>query len=179
MKTTETGQTAGGAEPKPAPPKGADEPGSAGSPPGGRRANKPASPKGADKPASSKPADKPGSAEFPLGGRRADKPASPKHADKPASPKHADKPVLIDSLPMARYGFVVHGYLTSGARISIKGIVYARKDLYYQARARVLDSILKEIPTLELDENPIGLKMQEGKRCVPPEDLSLLGRPKS
>ncbi|WP_334319512.1 hypothetical protein OH491_07135 [Termitidicoccus mucosus] len=43
----------------------------------------------------------------------------------------------------------------------------------------MLDSVLKEIPTLELDEEEfVGLRMQTGGgRCVPPEDLSILGRP--
>jgi hypothetical protein len=97
---------------------------------------------------------------------------------KPAPSEGAGKPILIGSLPMARYGFVVHGHLASGVGITIKGIVYARRDLYYQAQARVLDSVLKEIPTLMLDEEaPVGLRMLSG-RCVPPEDLSILGRPK-
>jgi hypothetical protein len=129
---------------------------------GGAR-QKPAPAKGANKPASAKGANKP---------------ATAKGASKSAVPKGADEPVLIDSLPMARYGFVVHGWLANRARISVKGVVYARRGLYYQAKARVLDSILKEIPALELDEDPIGLKMLDGKRCTPPADLSLLGRPK-
>jgi hypothetical protein len=98
---------------------------------------------------------------------------------KPAPPEGAGEPVLIDSLPMARYSFVVRGHLASGAQILIKGVVYARKGLYYQARARGLDSVLKEIPTLKLDEEElVGLRMHSGK-CAPPEDLSILGRPKS
>jgi hypothetical protein len=97
---------------------------------------------------------------------------------KPASAA-GGAPVLIDTLPMARYAFVVRGYLASRAKITIKGIVHARRGLYYQARARALDSILREIPSLELDEDaPIGLQMRDGGRCVPPDDLSLLGRPR-
>ncbi|OAM91603.1 hypothetical protein OH491_24415 [Termitidicoccus mucosus] len=91
----------------------------------------------------------------------------------PVPPEDAREPVLLDSLPMARYSFTVRGYLASGAKITIRGAVYARKGLYYQARARVLDSVLKEIPTLELDENPIGLRMG---RCIPTEDFGFLGR---
>jgi hypothetical protein len=86
---------------------------------------------------------------------------------------------LISSLPMARYSFVVRGHLANGADVTLRGIVYARKGLYYQAQARVLDSILKEIPTLQLDEdNLVALKMQTGGGCAPPGDLSILGRPK-
>ncbi|OAM89121.1 hypothetical protein OH491_12715 [Termitidicoccus mucosus] len=98
---------------------------------------------------------------------------------KPAPPEDAGGPVLIDSLPMARYSFVVRGRLANGAEIIIKGGVYAKRGLYYQAQARVLDSVLREIPTLKLDEEaPVGLRMHLGK-CAPPEDLSILGRPKS
>ena len=98
--------------------------------------------------------------------------------EKPSRRKKASEPVLIDSLPMARYGFVVRGHLANGAEIIVRGVVHARKELYYQAQARALDSILKEIPTLELDENPVGLKMLKGGGRVPPENLSILGRPK-
>lgn len=44
----------------------------------------------------------------------------------------------------------------------------------------MLDSVLKEIPTLELDEEEfVGLRMQTGGgRCVPPEDLGILRRSK-
>ncbi|MDR0901415.1 MAG: hypothetical protein LBM92_01435 [Opitutaceae bacterium] len=85
-------------------------------------------------------------------------------------------PVGIESLPMARYAFIVHGYLANCAGVSIRGVVYAKRGMYYQARARVLDSILKEIPTLELDdEDPVGLRMFEGK-CDSPADFGILGR---
>ncbi|OAM89968.1 hypothetical protein OH491_16860 [Termitidicoccus mucosus] len=95
-------------------------------------------------------------------------------------PEDAREPLLIDSLPMARYGFTVRGRLANGAEAVIRGVVYAKRGMYYQAQARVLDSVLKEIPTLELDENPVGLKMRSGGGyVVPPEDLSILGRPKS
>ncbi|OAM91491.1 hypothetical protein AW736_02895 [Termitidicoccus mucosus] len=92
-------------------------------------------------------------------------------------PEGAREPVLIDSLPMVRYSFVVRGHLASGAQVTIKGVVYARRGLYYQARARVLDSVLKEIPTLQLDEEElVGLRMQTGGgRCIPPENLGFLG----
>jgi hypothetical protein len=97
---------------------------------------------------------------------------------KPASPKDGGPPVLIDSLPMARYAFVVRGHLTNSAKITVKGIVHARRGLYYQARARALDSVLGEIPTLELDEDaPIGLQMRDG-RCAQPDDPSPSGSPK-
>jgi hypothetical protein len=90
------------------------------------------------------------------------------------------KPILIDSLPMARYAFVVYGRLANGAEVTIKGTVHARKGLYYQAQARAIDSILKEIPTLQLaDENPVGLKMHLGGKGIPPKDLSILGHPKT
>ncbi|OAM91945.1 hypothetical protein AW736_26135 [Termitidicoccus mucosus] len=95
------------------------------------------------------------------------------------SPKDTREPALIDSLPMARYSFVARGYLANGTEIVIRGTVYARKGVYYQAQARVLDSILKEISTLELDENGVGLKMCSGGRCAPPQDLSILGRSKA
>ncbi|OAM91568.1 hypothetical protein OH491_23780 [Termitidicoccus mucosus] len=97
----------------------------------------------------------------------------------PVPPEGAREPVLIDTLPMARYSFIVRGHLASGAQITIRGVVHARRGLYYQAQARVLDSILKEIPSLELDDdNLVALKMQTGGGCTPPHDLSLLGRPR-
>ncbi|WP_334319513.1 hypothetical protein OH491_07115 [Termitidicoccus mucosus] len=43
----------------------------------------------------------------------------------PAPREGAREPVLINSLPMARYSFIVRGHLASGARIIIKGVVYA------------------------------------------------------
>ncbi|MDR0351867.1 MAG: hypothetical protein LBI02_00405 [Opitutaceae bacterium] len=100
-----------------------------------------------------------------------------KASSNPGLPQNAGKPVLIDSLPMTRYSFVVRGRLSSGAETVIRGIVHARKGLYYQARARVLDSVLKEIPTLVLDEDgPVGLKMHAPRRCLPPQDPSRLER---
>ncbi|MDR2673937.1 MAG: hypothetical protein LBC18_03485 [Opitutaceae bacterium] len=90
-------------------------------------------------------------------------------------PKGARETEYIDSLPMARYAFVVRGRLANGASILVRGNVYARKDMYYQAQARALDSILKEIPSLELDEtDAIGLRMYLSKKCFPPQDLSTL-----
>jgi hypothetical protein len=86
-------------------------------------------------------------------------------------------PAPIDTLPMTRYSFVVRGHMANGAEVTIKGVVYARRGLCYQAQTRVLDSVLKEIPTLELGENSVDLRMQKADRCAPPEDLSILGRP--
>jgi hypothetical protein len=88
---------------------------------------------------------------------------------KPMPTKKKDAPVLLDTLPMARYVFVVRGRLANGATVLVRGNVYAKKDLYYQAQARVLDYVFKEIPTFVLDEEaPVGLKMRTGK-CTPPD----------
>ncbi|OAM91510.1 hypothetical protein OH491_23740 [Termitidicoccus mucosus] len=75
---------------------------------------------------------------------------------------------LISSLPMVRYAFIVRGHLAGGSRVTIMGHVHARKEMYYQAQARALDSILKDIPAFELDrEYAIGLRMYGGKRGRP------------
>ncbi|OAM91746.1 hypothetical protein OH491_25025 [Termitidicoccus mucosus] len=92
-------------------------------------------------------------------------------APAPVPPEGAQETEYIESLPMARYAFVVRGHLANGAGIIIRGNVYARKDMYYQAQARALDSILKEIPTLKLDEtDSVGLRMYLSKKYLPPKD---------
>jgi hypothetical protein len=58
---------------------------------------------------------------------------------------------------------------TKPFKIAKNRVVYAGRGLYYQAQTRMLDSVLKEIPTLELDgDNLVALKMQTGGGCAPP-----------
>ncbi|OAM91550.1 hypothetical protein OH491_23880 [Termitidicoccus mucosus] len=91
---------------------------------------------------------------------------------KPVPPENAKEPVLVESLPMARYTFVVRGRLAGGSTVLVRGNVYAKKGMYYQAQAMVLDFVLKEIPALVLDEEaPVGLKMRTGRcRGAPLQD---------
>ncbi len=75
------------------------------------------------------------------------------------------KTQYISSLPLVRFRYVAYGRLHSGSRVVVRGHVYAREEMYYQAQARALESIQKEIPSFEPDaENFISVKMHKTLR---------------